>query len=536
MGRLWRRRCRLWRALPVAIAAVLGTAWTAWTVPGRGGRAGSGSLCGAADRADRADRGTGSSGSTLRRAETGQTGQTPKPQEVQSVQSTSCVSSRGKEIEERLRRGMETDKTGTYLISSRAPVLVAASKDLSPTPVAELLTGDVIEVQQCEVLEEAQRVRGRIENPAGWISLRNPVSGFRWACLKQPQDEIDASLRSLEDLAVKEDTAEAAEANADLLYLRALFGQSTAGLPLLRSFQSSRSWAIFGRGLERWNAVAGDNSFEVPLVVISGQLRREMLRSIDKKKYSQVLVDAYTQEQLQSPGEFKGFSDRFRDVKNRILKDIGGASGLPSSATSATSASDWTQQDIGKWIRVFRDVTSSTRVFQADLYFGHALFGLCLRRLSRRFELALNFEAEAAGDSGDSAVDSNDLGMQSERFANFVEMLAKTNDRALDEVLSLGPNVLAAIRRQTDAIFGKGLRDELQQPIERAIKEIEENPDETPPIAKYTSLLLDAAERGELRMLSVSLEAKERIMMDALTFGVFLQDAEDAQVSRTLTP
>ena len=283
------------------------------------------------------------------------------------------------------------------------------------------------------------------------------------------------------------------------------------------------------------SAFPGDNSFEVPLVVISGQLRREMLRSIDKKKYSQVLVDAYTQEQLQSPGEFKGFLDRFRDVKNRILKDIGGASGLPSSATSATSASDWTQQDIGKWIRVFRDVTSSTRVFQADLYFGHALFGLCLRRLSRRFELALNFEAEAAGDSGDSAVDSNDLGMQSERFANFVEMLAKTNDRALDEVLSLGPNVLAAIRRQTDAIFGKGLRDELQQPIERAIKEIEENPDETPPIAKYTSLLLDAAERGELRMLSVSLEAKERIMMDALTFGVFLQDAEDAQVSRTLT-
>ena len=92
--------------------------------------------------------------------------------------------------------------------------------------------------------------------------------------------------------------------------------------------------------IKRWTVLfcAGDNSFEVPLVVISGQLRREMLRSIDKKKYSQVLVDAYTQEQLQSPGEFKGFLDRFRDVKNRILKDIGGASGLPSPATSATSA------------------------------------------------------------------------------------------------------------------------------------------------------------------------------------------------------
>lgn len=528
MGRLV-RPCRLWQTLPVAIAAAL-LCGSAWTVPGHGhGSRGSGG-----SRADRADRSVLRAHKNYedRGDETKATKATEATElpltSVTSVTSVTCVSSRGKEIEKLLRSREEKDETGTYVISSRAPVLVAASKDLSPTPVAELLTGDVVEVQQCEVLE-AQRVRGRVENPAGWISLRNPISGFRWACLKQPQDEIDASLRNLEDLAVKEDTAEAAEANADLLYLRALFGQSTAGLPLLRSFQSSRSWAIFGRGLERWNAVAGDNSFEVPLVVISGQLRREMLRSIDKKKYSQVLVDAYTQEQLQSPGEFKGFLDRFRDVKNRILKDIGGASGLPTSSATSASTSGWTQQDIGKWIRVFRDVTSSTRVFQADLYFGHALFGLCLRRLSRRFELALNFEAEAAGDSGDSGE------MQSERFANFVEMLAKTNDRALDEVLSLGPNVLAAIRRQTDAIFGKGLRDELQQPIERAVKEIEENPDETPPIAKYTSLLLDAAERGELRMLSVSLEAKERIMMDALTFGVFLQDAEDAQVSRTLT-
>lgn len=251
MGRLWHRRCRLWR-LPVAIAAVLHG--TAWTVPGRGGHGRSGSLCGAADRADR-----GPGSSTLRALEeTGTPPTPPTPKEVPSVPSTSCVSSRGKKIEEHLRSEMETDETGTYLISSRAPVLVAASKDLSPTPVAELLTGDVIEVQQCEVLKEAQRVRGRIENPAGWISLRNPISGFRWACLKQPQDEIDASLRSLEDLAVKEETAEAAEAQADLLYLRALFGQSRAGLPLLRSFSaSSRSWAIFGRGLERWNAVAG---------------------------------------------------------------------------------------------------------------------------------------------------------------------------------------------------------------------------------------------------------------------------------------
>ncbi len=114
-----------------------------------------------------------------------------------------------------------------------------------------------MEVIEYEVLQEAQRVRGRLEDPPGWISLRNPSSGFRWACPKQPQDEIDASLQKLEDLAMKEDTPEAAEANADFLYLKALFGQSSAGLPLLRSFQSTKTWALFGRGLERWNAVAG---------------------------------------------------------------------------------------------------------------------------------------------------------------------------------------------------------------------------------------------------------------------------------------
>ena len=175
--------------------------------------------------------------------------------------TTVTVSSRGKEVESLLRSFRDLqDETGTYVISSRAPVLVSPSKDLSPTPIAELSTGDIVEVIEYEVLQEAQeaqRVRGRLEDPPGWISLRNPSSGFRWACPKEPQDEIDASLQKLEDLALKEDTPEAAEANADFLYLKALFGQSSAGLPLLRSFQSTKTWALFGRGLERWNAVAG---------------------------------------------------------------------------------------------------------------------------------------------------------------------------------------------------------------------------------------------------------------------------------------
>lgn len=178
--------------------------------------------------------------------------------------STRCragKTSRGKDLEARIRGdGGGDDPLGPYVISSRAPVLVAPSKELG-TPIAELSTGQVVEVLECAVLQEAERVRGRLEEPQGWISLRNPSSGFRWACPKQSQDQIEADLQQLEDLAAKEDTPEAAEANADLLYLRALQKQSSAGLPLLQSFEAERTWALFGRGLERWNSVAGGECF-----------------------------------------------------------------------------------------------------------------------------------------------------------------------------------------------------------------------------------------------------------------------------------
>eukprot|EP00913_Durusdinium_trenchii_P001992 g1842.t2 len=397
----------------------------------------------------------------------------------------------------------------------------------------------VVQIQELSRLE--QRLRGRLKEESDdprWISLKNTQTGFRWACPKGALDEIEGKLQKLE-AQVKEEKERTSDLPGeeesemdtlvDLLYLKALFAQTAAGLPPLSSFERSRlgTWAMFGRGLDNWNAVAGKQGFEVPLVVVSGQLRREILRSLDRKRYCQSLVDAYTQEQLRSPGQFQGFLEGFREAKNRVLKEIGGASGLPSLKSAPQTASAWTEQDFGKWIGVFRDVTTSTRCFQADLYFGHALFGLSLRRLCRRFELELStqsfFTSEQTSESEEVLV---------ERFKNFVEMLAK--NQLLGEVLSLSPNLIAAIRRQTKAIFGKGLRDELQQPIERASKEIEENPDDVPPIAKHTSFLLEAAERGELRMLSVSLEGKERILMDALTFGVFLQDADDESVRRLI--
>ena len=67
---------------------------------------------------------------------------------------------------------------GEYVISARVPVVVAPGKELTPPPfVADLKTGDVVEVLQIELLEQEQRVRGRLKDPPGWISLYNPSSG-----------------------------------------------------------------------------------------------------------------------------------------------------------------------------------------------------------------------------------------------------------------------------------------------------------------------------------------------------------------------
>ena len=174
-------------------------------------------------------------------------------------------------------------------------------------------------------------------------------------------------------------------------------------------------------------------------------------------------------------------------------------------------------------MEVFTAVTSSTRVVQADAYFGHAAFGLCLRRLCRRFELALSLQrdyeqAEEAEEAGmGSAMGS---AMAVERFKNFVEMVSRpsSEDATMDEVLKLSSAVLSAIRRQTESLFGTNLRDELQKPLDRAKEAIKETSEEsgassasgaadpaasTPPIGKLASLLLESAEAGELRMLSL---------------------------------
>ncbi|CAE7870483.1 for, partial [Symbiodinium necroappetens] len=466
-------------------------------------------------------------------------------QESENVPSfLACRSELGQELEALLRREVleaEHFPVGDYVVISLAKVMVGPSKELSPPPfLKELAKGETVEVLEVQALPQDGRIRGRTRD--GWISLQNLDSGFRWAWPRSFQEDVFERLREL-----RKRSFEDPELEADLLYLKALLGRLSVGLPALKSFQSnkaSKTWALFGRGLEQWDSVAGDHSYEVPLTKVSEPLRRELFRALGSKAYMRDLVQSYMETQeLGSHGTYGDFLERFRKVKDALLTDIGGASGLSglsglsgggkkAEASESPKQGSWTQEDIAQWLQVFTAITSSTRVYQADVYFGHATFGLCLRRLIRRFELALSLqkdatqEAEAAEAVAMAAAPSE---LVLENFRNFVEMVSRpsSEDATMDEVLKLSSAVLLAIRRQTESLFGKGLREELQVPLDRASSLINDDDDPaptTPPIGKMASLLLEAAEAGELRMLSVSkMGAKERTMWDALSFGYFLQ-------------
>ena len=105
---------------------------------------------------------------------------------------------------------------------------------------------------------------------------------------KRPR--LNLRLEEIEvDLKEGDYEAEESEPISDFLYLKALAKLPQSGLPSLPSFErflTGSTWAMYGRGLEAYDKVAGKQSFEVPLVEVTGQLRREMMRSIDRKKYS----------------------------------------------------------------------------------------------------------------------------------------------------------------------------------------------------------------------------------------------------------
>jgi len=68
---------------------------------------------------------------------------------------------------------------GEYRLIAEGHPTVEASTE-SPDTGDQLPTGTVVQVLETEVLLEEKRVRGRIEKPAGWLSLLKLDDGYRW--------------------------------------------------------------------------------------------------------------------------------------------------------------------------------------------------------------------------------------------------------------------------------------------------------------------------------------------------------------------
>lgn len=230
--------------------------------------------------------------------------------------SLACATEQGRALEDSWRAAQQSsigsarDELGCFVITSSSPVPVGPSAELSKPPfLAELQEGDVIEVVETRFLVSEHRLRGRLANPNGWISLRNTETGFSWVEHESIFRDFDTNMsRALESLS-HETLGSGMEAElreevrdrlkGDLLYLAALRKQAKSGFSALPSFESrdGKTWALAGPGHDDWRRVAGNTTWEVPCKEVTGQLRRVMLGAvIAERAYALPLVDSYAEQ------------------------------------------------------------------------------------------------------------------------------------------------------------------------------------------------------------------------------------------------
>uniref|UniRef100_A0A7S4Q6U7 IRG-type G domain-containing protein n=1 Tax=Alexandrium monilatum TaxID=311494 RepID=A0A7S4Q6U7_9DINO len=89
------------------------------------------------------------------------------------------------------------DCPGLYVITHDnikvSPQLALGADQTSMVGIQRLAVGTIISVVEVVSFTEAQRVRGRIEDPPGWISLMNTSNGYRWAEKLAAREEPEPS-------------------------------------------------------------------------------------------------------------------------------------------------------------------------------------------------------------------------------------------------------------------------------------------------------------------------------------------------------
>mmetsp|Transcript_103252 Transcript_103252/g.291984 ORF Transcript_103252/g.291984 Transcript_103252/m.291984 type:complete len:444 (+) Transcript_103252:116-1447(+) len=88
------------------------------------------------------------------------------------------------------------DSPGMYVITHdniKVSSHLALGADQAGGTAKRLSVGALANVLEVALLTEGQRVRARIENPPGWISLMNTTNGYRWAEKLAAPEEPDAA-------------------------------------------------------------------------------------------------------------------------------------------------------------------------------------------------------------------------------------------------------------------------------------------------------------------------------------------------------
>lgn len=105
------------------------------------------------------------------------------------------------EEDSRAATNQEEDHPGTYVIVHENTA-VTAERAAAPPTLANLAAGTCVNVLEVLHMAEEQRVRGRIKEPEGWISLLDTSDGYRWARRQTSQEPAIHALVVKDDLSV----------------------------------------------------------------------------------------------------------------------------------------------------------------------------------------------------------------------------------------------------------------------------------------------------------------------------------------------
>ena len=346
---------------------------------------------------------------------------------------------------------------------------------------------------------------------------------------------------------------------ADLQYLRVMREYFALNLPLppcLDTNKTDKTWTFCG-GCEKWLELARDAAFPVTLLPLTRPVRQAMEQAVVGARGSQLLRTYVASESGVAGIGKESLLQLVNSSKQLVLKaarTLAGAGGLPDWNRSASDGlvplgvvkhASQNRSEIALQIHRYFEFMSNTRVAQADRYFGHVLFGYLLSRLSQRFDLlgsagllSLHPDVQRLklaqiyrgdgrnGQKGQKGPSQEEVQARlgDEVFEQFVR--TSLDAETCSDLMEVSPTAVQAIRRHTDQIFGRGLREEVFVPLTRASRASADNGEVAAGPQVCMDFLLEAARNSELRMLSLNLGAAERLMWHGLVFGALLQKHE----------